>query len=483
MAEKQNVVLIVMDTARYDAISPHITPKISDLASKGTSFENAFSCAPWTLPSHASLFTGTYPSRHKSSAQYRELDQDLVTMAEIFQNNGYYTKGFSNNVWINQSLGFAAGFDDFHHGWQYLQSDNDIAEAAINAEGWDKIMSVLGKMREGNIVKNLANLSYGLKQKFLTSPDDGAKKTTDEIITWLDDKSNNKPYFLFVNYLEPHLEYRPPKRYTSEFLPTDVNYEEAMEVPQNAWKFITKQTDISEEEFDILKGLYYGELKYLDMQIGRVIESIKDAGEWEDTILVITGDHGENIGHHGLMDHQYCLYDTLLHVPLIVQGKELKLNDDSTLVQLNDILPTLIDAIDLDTTNIDDQIQGISLYDNSENLRDYIFAEYRHPQPSKQVIEQRVGDPQNIMDEFNRSLTAVRNKESKLIIGSDGMKEAYDITKDPKEQNNVYSPSKYGRLEDILTEWGGQFSSDKKEESKEMADDTKERLEDLGYLQ
>lgn len=483
MDERQNVVLIVLDTARYDAVSPETTPTIFEIASEGINFENAFSCAPWTLPSHASLFTGTYPSRHKSSAQYRELDQDFVTMAEIFQTNDYHTKGFSNNVWINKSLGFAKGFDEFHHGWQYIESDNDIAEAAVHSEGWDKAKGVLRRMGKGNMLKNSANLLYALRQKFLSTSDDGAKRTTDQISTWINDRTSKKPFFLFVNYLEPHLEYRPPEKFSSEFLPENVSYDEAMEVPQNAWKYITNQTDISDSEFEILRCLYDAELRYLDRQISKLIESLKEGGEWENTTLIITGDHGENIGHHDLMDHQYCLYDSLIHVPLIVHGNGITIDDESVLVQLNDLLPTLVDGLNLETGDIGDQIQGVSLYNEVEDRREYVFAEYRYPQPSKKAIQKRVGDPHNVMSTYDRSLTAVRDKDWKLIVGSDGLREVYKIGEDPGEQENIYSQSEHAFLEEIISEWQDQFSFDEKEESRGMSEETKHRLEDLGYLQ
>jgi arylsulfatase A-like enzyme len=483
MSTPENVVLIVMDTARSDVIDREVTPNIHDLSEQGATYGNAFSCAPWTLPSHTSLFTGTYPSTHQTNSENVNLNPNLATLAEVFQEEGFETRGYSNNVWISRSFGFGKGFDEFVHGWQYTQADNDIGEVSIQHEGTDKIVALCRKVFEGNFTTNLVNTFYAFLHKYRDSNDDGAERTKKKINTWLEER-NSSPFFLFVNFLEPHLEYHPPRDVAGKFLPRGVTYDEAMEVPQNAWEFLTGQLELTESDFEILRSLYKAEVHYLDRQIQDVVEAIKTHSNWDDTVLILMGDHGENIGDHGMMDHQYCLYDSLLHVPLIVTGGSFDGEGNSEqLVQLNDIAPTLMDEFGVTHERMSEQCQGQSFHPDLGGRRERVFAEYRVPQPSREAIEERVGDPHDVMERFDQPLSAVRTAQYKLIKRGDGNHECYDLEEDPDEQENIFETSRHNGLLEELTEWENSLRVVDQSGGASMDSDTKERLEDLGYLQ
>lgn len=223
-----------------------------------------------------------------------------MTLAETFQRADYETVAVSNNTWISEEFGFARGFDTFQKTWQYVQSDTDLGEIARTKEGTDKLRAVANKLTDGNPLTNITNAIYG--QFLRKQKDDGAKQTNEWVADWLRDRDDTSPFFLFINYLEPHLEYRPPEEFTEGFLPEGVSYDEAMDVPQDAWSYIAGKTEMTEREFEILRALYRAELAYLDHRIAELKRSLEDAGEWEDTVFVVTGDHGENIGDHGLME-------------------------------------------------------------------------------------------------------------------------------------------------------------------------------------
>ena len=361
-SDRSNVVVIVLDTARYDEVlvarsGTPLTPKLADLTAEGTYYDRAFSSAPWTLPSHASLFTGTSPSKHGAHAGHKQLTGRLRTLAEVFQNAGHETVAVSNNTWISEEFGFGQGFETFHKTWQYVQSDVDLGKVARTEEGTDKLKALARSLLSANPITNLANAIYG--QFFRRQYDDGARRTNDWIEDWLADRANSRPFFLFVNYLEPHLEYRPPEEVAEQFLPAGVSYDEAMAVPQDAWGYVAGTVEMTDRDFEILRGLYRAEIAYLDHRIGELRDMLEAHGEWEDTVFVVTGDHGENIGDHGLMDHQYCLYDTLLHVPLVVHGGSFA--DGGTvedLVSLTDLAPTLLDEAGIDAPEFREQTQG-----------------------------------------------------------------------------------------------------------------------------
>lgn len=484
-----NLVLVVMDTARYGALfgsqRDETIPHISTLAAEGTTYSRAFSTAPWTLPSHASLFSGTHSSKHGAHAGHKQLDDSLRTLSEVFDDAGYETAAVSNNTWISEEFGFSRGFDTFHKTWQYVQSDTDLGEIARTKEGTAMFRALASRLTDGNPVVNVANAVYG---KFLRKQnDDGAKQTNEWIADWLTERSGDDPFFLFANYLEPHLEYRPPKQYAERFLPDGVSFEAAMEVSQDAWGYIAGEVSIADHEFEILRALYHAEIAYLDERIGELRNLLVEAGEWDDTIFVVTSDHGENIGEHGMMDHQYCLYDTLTHVPLIIHGDGFETgttNDE--LIQLTDLVPTLLDAAGIDDSAMRSQTQGRSFHPESETpAREHVISEYMAPQPSMDALQKRVGTLTEELRQYDRSLRAIRTKEHKLIVGSDGSREFYHVDDDPAEQQDLAETAgeQIEELEDKLEKWLESFEHAKSEGTVSMSNDAKSRLEDLGYLQ
>ncbi len=485
---KQNVVLILMDTARFPAVSAVRESQetfVGSLADQSTEYTNAFATAPWSLPSHASLFTSCYASKHGAHAGHKRLDNDQLLLPEIFQREGYETVCVSNNTWISEEFGFGSGFDTFEKTWQYFQSDIDLGQISRTEEGLDKITALGRKLLNGNPIINFANALYG--QFFRRQHDDGAKRTNEWINGWLTERSSSKPFFLFVNYLEPHLEYRPPEEFASDFLPTDISYNKAMQVSQDAFGYITGNIDITDRDFKILRALYRAEIAYLDHRISELKDCLADHDEWEDTIFIISGDHGENIGDHGLMDHQYCLYDTLLHVPLIIHGGSFTEGGiNSNLVQLTDIGPTLLDEIEVEAPEYRKQAQGKSFHPkNTSEGRNRIIAEYLSPQPSMEALKKRVGKVPESVYQYDRSLRTIRKKEWKLIRGSDGSHELYHLQSDPTESNNIANQN-IDIVEDLgseLDQWVDSFKQNEKEGDVAMREKTKKRLEDLGYIQ
>jgi arylsulfatase A-like enzyme len=483
---EQNVVLIVMDTARATTLE-HLVESgnsvFAELTESGQMYTNAIATTSWTLPSHASLFTGTYPSKHGAHAGHKRLDSRFPVLAEILSDNGYETVAVSNNTWISDEFGFARGFETFYKTWQYVQSETDLGRIAREEEGMSKLWAALKALCDGNPATNLANAVYG--QFLRKNEDDGASRTNEWVEGWLGDRDNSRPFFLFINYLEPHLEYRPPKDHAEQHLPTGVSFEEAMKVNQDAWGYITDNIEMSDDDFEILRALYRAEISYLGEKIQSVVEMLKTAGEWEDTVFVVTSDHGEYIGDHDLMDHQYALYDSVLRVPLFVHGEPFGTAIVDDLVQLVDVAPTLLDVLDLDTSTGGQEFQGISFHPESKEKREYAFAEYLAPQPSMEALSERVGELSDDVRQYDRSLRAIRTSRFKYIRGSRGSQELYDIQQDADECTNLADtrPEVRTELDQTLDEWVLSFEHAPDGSEVTIDGDTKSRLEDLGYLQ
>lgn len=482
----KNVVLVVMDTARASD-TRYVREEISGsnldrLATEGTDFRYAFSNSPWTLPSHTSIFTGTYTSKHGTHAGHKLYDRQFSTLAELLTVEGYETVGVTNNAWVTDEFGLARGFDEFYKAWQYFQSDTDFGEIKLTTSGTNLLKEGAKALFSGDVFANFVNGLYG--QFFYRRSDYGAKRTNSIIRKWIEKRTKENPFFLFVNYLEPHLDYHPPKELAEQFLPASASYENAIDIPQKPWEYIAGNLEMSDYDFKLLHALYRAEIAYLDKKIGELRGILEENGEWEDTVFIVVGDHGENIGDHGLMDHQYSLNESLLHVPLLINGGSFNKVDETTrLIQTLDLFPTILDIADV---SIPSQSQGISFYPGSATSpRDKIFAEYLSPQPTIDRLSKQTNTQREKLEKYNKQLRAIQTKRYKLIRDSDNTIGIHDLAGDTAESSGEAESNHSIRqeLESELDSWLESFDHASTDESSDMSESTRQKLEDLGYLQ
>jgi arylsulfatase A-like enzyme len=238
------------------------------------------------------------------------------------------------------------------------------------------------------------------------------------------------------------------------------------------------------EEFEILRGLYDGEVSYVDYQIGQLIEMLESAGLLDETAIFLTSDHGENLGEHGLMDHCYCLYETLLRVPLIAHYPSVfgRGERSGAPVQTHDLFPTILELAGVREDPAWSQVQTRSLL--GETAPRIAFAEYLEPQPPLPVLRQRY--PGFEGKEFDRALRTAQTNGLKYVWGSDGRDELYDLAADPAETRNLIDeqPEKAKELYAALETWLASFQhSAQDQETVELDESTIKKLEQLGYLQ
>lgn len=476
---RPNVVVFVMDTTRALDTVPadsDVSPTRAALAEAGTEYEQTFATAPWTLPSHGSLFTGTYPSKHCATGKRTRLDGELPTIAELFGSAGYETVGVSNNVWVTEEFGFSRGFETFHErdgSWQDRETLGDLFRNPFGSDGPGFSFSEA--------------LSNCLGSGSEPAGDEGAEKSIEWIREWLETRNQTRPFFLFVNCIEPHLEYRPPREYAEQFLPEGWSYEEAMAIPQDPRKYDVEKFDLSTEELAVLRRLYRAEIAYMDDQLGELTDALEATGEWNETVMAVTSDHGENIGEHGFLGHQYSLYDTVLHVPLVLSGGQF--DDDAVtgerLVQTLDLAPTLLDAAGIRAPDAREEFQGQSFHPPADGgPRSKVFAEYAAPRPPVEKLEERFDEIPDRIYELQRSIQAVRTETHKYVRCSDGTEELYRVAADPKETHDIAEEAteRVADLEATLEEWGASFEETEAEESVSVEQSTEQRLADLGYM-
>lgn len=460
----ENVILVVLDTVRgLTTVPAHeaLLPTMASLADEGTEFDRVFTSAPWTLPSHASLLTGTYTSNHDTHGQNPVLDGSLTTLAGVFSANGYETRAVSNNTWISDEFGFDRGFDDFRHAWR-----TDTAEGGSRSPA----TSIDDEWR--------TRVTAALR----------ADDTTDRALEWIA-RSTDRPFFLFLNYIDAHFKYAPPEEYVSGRLPPGYDYARALDVLEDPRAYDAGEVALTSTELAALRALYRGELAYLDANIGRLVDGLRANGMWDNTLLVVTSDHGENVGEHGLVGHQYGLFDTLLHVPLVIAGGSFDAVDSGTdrPVQLLDLPTTLLDEVEIDAPGYRSQSQGRSFHpESTEPHRDHVMSEYISPQPDIDTMRNRYGDLPPRLDSLDQRLPlrAVRTDRWKLVAGADGSRSLYDLASDPSETADVAKrhTETIDRLDAALTEWLESLDPSLSDSSTTISAESEERLRNLGYL-
>ena len=486
MKDLPNIILVIMDATRYDHLSCYgyhrnTSPFIDSIAENSVLYKQAISLAPWTLPSIASLFTGMFPSKHKTDRPNPYLTGDFATLAELLRDNGYESIAITDGSWISAYTNFNRGFNHFIELWQLFQDSSNVASyrmvKSYSEEGF-ALGHLVKTLRNGNFVKNTINAFYGryLYKRY----DYGARRINKLVSKWIETQYNNeKPLFLYVHYMEPHLEYKPPRDYRDLFLEKGDN---PSKVNQNAWDYICQKVEMDEEDFRILKALYDAEIRYQDFRIKEMYENLDRRLDIDNTMFIITADHGENIGEHGLMDHQYSLHDTLIHVPLIIKFPkgEFEAVSVGEQVQTYDIFYSILERIGKNPKDYD-QLDAESLIPPRTRKDRLTFSEYLHPQPKAEII--KVLYPNFDYKTIDRKLKSIRTGRNKYILVSNGKEELYDLVCDPAEERNIanQNPNLCAKLRSLLIENLGNFEKAIVEDL-DINDEMRRRLEDLGYI-
>jgi len=506
MKNKPNVVLIVLDTVRADHLSCYgynrrTSPNIERLAEEGVLFENAFSAGAWTPPSHASLFTGKYPSHHKTLGANIHLGQEEVTFAEIMSRNGYFSAAVVACPILSSQNAFDRGFQEYINVYEQMLGLDMIDvhdRMGKNQSNENNVVRLILRLLKRNPKELVRTILYG---------EDKLTNQTNQMAMELLRRNHNgrKPIFLFINYFNCHAPYNPPRPFRKLFLDSleeprlhlmeliltkilrrnigkindvEVDYPKIRYVANGpgGFSFAAKELEVSEKEWKIVESLYDGEIAYLDYRISELFRFLCDEGIFDDTILIITSDHGENFGEHGLASHALCLYDSVLHVPMImtyppaIPKKRKILSTVSTI----DILPTVLGLLDI-RGEYDFQGRDLRPFEEKKG-ENFICAEYgeRHTEMRRRL-------------RLERGLKCVRTESYKYILSSYQQEELYNIRENPLEETNIVKEypelaKQYKKLlEGVLdiSYWGPrEFDHLERESEREM----KKRLRALGYI-
>ncbi|MFC1708754.1 sulfatase-like hydrolase/transferase [Candidatus Omnitrophota bacterium] len=304
-----NVILVMVDTLRADHLGCYgyqrkTSPFIDAFAREGTVFGNCYAQASWTSPSCASLLTSLYPSIHGVISSDYILPDQVTTMAEVFQDQGYVTYCYLANPSLRRIYNFQQGYDYFD---DYLMRDTLFYAVLRNLPIFK------------HIIKNLAGTSFSWQNR------DNAQLANERIFPWLD-KHKDENFFMYLHYMDPHSTYAPPSPYNRMF---------------------------SHIQGDVLSrriALYDGEIRFFDDKFKELVDKLKSLDIYDKTLIVLVSDHGEGFLEHGQWEHGFTLYDEEVKVPFIIKydGYVARGRSVSQPVRLIDVMPTVLDLLNIE---------------------------------------------------------------------------------------------------------------------------------------
>jgi arylsulfatase A-like enzyme len=388
-----SVILLMVDTLRADHLScygytAHRTPAIDALAADGARFARAYAQASWTRPSVATILTSLYPSSHNAVHKSDILPEQVITLPEVMRGAGYRTVGFADNINIAPLFGFQQGFDE------YAFLEPAFFFGATEAAAQLTIYSQLRLLRE----------RYFSGTKYVENYYQPAEVVTARALEWLARSGEQRPFFMFLHYMDPHDPYFTHP-YNGEGLARVAN----------------PKPDPSQA--DRYRAAYDGEIRYLDAEIGHLLDGLKARGLYDRNVIVLTSDHGEEFYEHGGWWHGLTLYDEQIAVPLIVKpprGGDAGVVSQA-LVSSLDIAPTILALTGL-AAPAAMQGQPLRLDVEAPAPRDYTFAE--------QDLEGNI-------------LQAYHSGRWKLIQANLGNprglppRQLFEMARDPREQHDL----------------------------------------------
>ena len=438
----RNVILIVLDAFRADhqgmnGYTRQVTPRMDAFAGESLYFDRAYSTASWTVASMTSYLTSLYPTTHRvdqgpGAPNFQILSPRFITLAESLRGRGYLTAGITSQPWFSKKLGLTAGFDDLH----------TVSDAVDPLE---------------------------------------AERLTDALIQWLEE-SREERFFLYAHYMGGHTPYNPPPpwkgKFTADLEVTD-NIEEIHRLFREENDFLAyvevikmaEEGRLTPEDAAYLMAEYDEKLLYTDHHLGRLLDRLEELGLMEESIVIITADHGEAFLEHGTVMHRNTPYNELLNVPLVISAPGLLPRGEriSRVVDLTGIYPTVHDLLGIDLPG---PVQGESLLPAVDGKgRGYAFAQHTDYGAEHKIV---TGDWSAFFDHLDAP-----------------PRELYHLTTDPGERENLAGRSPEGErvMMKIAREVMGtlreaeRLAMEEEAEKTTLDEELREKLKSLGYLQ
>ncbi len=441
----KHVILLSVDTLRKDMLSCYggtkfRTDNIDKLAEDSVVFNNAISSSCWTIPSFASIMTGTYPHVHQMTERDSKLTGDLKTLAEYMAGNGYYSGAIGNNVYLSIKT------NNLFQGFNYI-------DFYPKMEGQSSYITQL----IGGLFPNLFTLNANTEE------------LTDLAINWIEE-NRERDFFLWFHYIDPHVPYAPPKEYMPD-----------MEVPKGLSKSFNDGKSIrygyyisSPESRKWIKGLYEGEVRYVNDNIGRFIARLKELGIYDDSLIIFLSDHGEEFWDHDGYEHGHTLYNELVNIPLMIKLPAMESTGRSDrIVSTASTMPTILKLCDV---AYDEGTLSVPALDLTPENEDNPFKDRTVYASGHLYFEDRESV---IFDGYKYIHSLISDRE-----------ELYNIAVDHLETNSIAgtSPELLKKAKSLIAEEHRTAREKRKmlglakEEKIVFDEETKDKLRALGYM-
>lgn len=416
-----NVLYITIDSIRADRvgfIGEHrdTTPFMDELADEGTHFEHAIASGIPTYYSFKSLLGGINPLSHGKGIG---LPNTATSLAETFRQEGYSTAGFNaKNPWLTESYQYDRGFDKFQDFTSTDDSQMNTSQITQNLKRLAKRSISFSDF----LTDRLGQLGRMTNALLDSQPLTPAEPLTEAATRWLETKSGDNPFFLWIHYMDPHYPWIPP----AEFLPDDTEFSR-LEIGQIwhkvAHEYKKENASIDDKTVARINQLYDAEIRRTDAAIRRLVSTLKEQDTFENTLIVIAGDHGTELYDHGGFSHgPTTLYQEIVHVPLLFHGPRIE-QATRNVAALVDVPPTIINSVD-EIQASPESFEGINLFDTKR----------------QDVSTEVVYDYDPVLDKNidNDVLQARTEPPWKLIRNQHtGSIELYNLEDDPEEQEPI----------------------------------------------
>ncbi|MBN1490514.1 MAG: sulfatase-like hydrolase/transferase [Phycisphaerae bacterium] len=476
-ASRPHVLWIVLDTVRADRMSCYgwpggTTPFLDAWAEQSLVFDRTVSNGIWTVPSHASMFTGRSIREHGMDHTHLWLDDALPTVADQLKAHGYATACFSNNPWISREFNLATGFDTA------------------------QVTHYIPRLSRFSL-EHIQN-QWGITPRLpWLDPDSAAAITNHLAAQWLDAHADGEaPVCLFVNFMDAHLPYLVPKRYRQMYM-TAEQVDRSYDLTWSVYGYITPQLSLRfniegpdffpQSDREVLQRQYEASVRYLDDRVRELVEMFERRGLLENTIVVIASDHGEYLDTHGMWDHRYLTYDDVSHVALLVRepGRTEGVRV-TTPVQLSDLYPTILTAalgrVPAPAGHGAHDLVALAAEAPPSRVA---VTEYNGPTPTRISKERQGATPAGNHRDVPQ--IAIQDGQFKYIASADGRRELYDLQSDPGELNNLLPAqnSEAERLAQALQTWLDEVptSETARGQTPTMNPAVLEALRHLGYVE
>ena len=439
----RSTVFVVLDSMRRDHLGTYnddidFTGHIDDIAEDSRVYEDAVAQAPWTLPSHSSMFTGLYPWEHEATNKHAHLDTDETRLAEKFGEAGYTTAAITPNIWVTPHKGLTDGFDEVEN---FLGVGSLTPFQKLFRIG-SKAVERLDERLRRPLVEPLDRLTASMDIDTTCR----SEETIDAAIEFIENHADEQ-FFLFVNLMEPHEPYNPPEEYLDRHDVQDLSG-----VPDDNADFFANGTDWEE-----LQKAYRASVDYTDDLIGRLDQALSENG-LDDAVLALAGDHGQALGEAEFFGHQFTVRDEVVSVPLLMRHPDEPSDREEQLVELRELywlLPT---------------VAGVESYDDPGT--DAVPGGYEFPQVFRRYIAEEE------MDYYYRKYRYYRTAEEKIIKSEQEDGTVSYTRRDRTTGEELPVDAEHRELVDNL----GDVSSDDPLATSDEDAAVEQRLEELGYL-